>query len=61
MAEMAETEVKPELSRDEILQSHLVAIREEIHALPGRVFAWFFWTWVLCAIIVGLGYIVSSG
>ena len=39
---MPETTQQSEPTRDEILQSHLVAIREEIRAVPGRIFAWFF-------------------
>jgi hypothetical protein len=39
---MPEVTQQSEPTRDEILQSHLVAIREEIRAVPGRIFAWFF-------------------
>jgi hypothetical protein len=49
---MPETERAPAPTRDEILQSHLVAIRQEIHDLPGRIFGWFFGAGCVGALIV---------
>ncbi len=46
---MSEQTEAPAMSRDEILQTHLLAIRAEIRALPWRI-AWAF---------VGVGVILS--
>lgn len=48
---MPEIDQPPVQTRDEILQTHLVAIREEIHDLPKRIFSWFLGFWIICAIL----------
>jgi len=56
---MPDTTEQPTPTRDEILQSHLVAIREEIHAIPGRIFGWFFGAACVAALLWIVAWAVS--